>query len=218
MAAAPRLGLVATVMQSFANKTNGGDSILRRVLREVGEATLRAALEDGIDAVMTYAQCAQKLMAAARSLERPTNGSKQRADGHASEDFWAEAASYWKVHASKAAQEAEQYLVSSGCLRLAAACSMRAYRMGQKRHGGESDKAASNRVVTEVSTLSSDISVMVRTARMDRSGRDVSLRADQAGSVEQAMCQLASISHAIADFDQVRERSVATVAPPRMRT
>ena len=66
--------------------------------------------------------------------------------------------------------------------------------------------------------LSSDISVMVRTARMDRSGRDVSLRADQAGSVEQAMCQLASISHAIADFDQVRERSVATRAPPRMRT
>ena len=110
-----------------------------KIYREVTEATKLAASKEGLAALHGYAQCALKLMTEARRLERARTIPPGEAS---SEDLWAAAAGYWKQKASKSADNLEEYLVSSSCLKLAAACSMRAYRMRQQQ-GKESEKVRS---------------------------------------------------------------------------
>ena len=76
--------------------------------------------------------------------------------------------------------------------------------MRQKKESGESDKAASNRVVTEVNLLSADVTAMVKAAG-GGGAEGVTLKGDQAGRIDHALSQLAALSRAIADFDQVKK-------------
>ena len=77
--------------------------------------------------------------------------------------------------------------------------------MRQKKESGESDKAASNRVVTEVNLLSADVTAMVKAAG-GGGAEGVTLKGEQAGRIDHALSQLAALSRAIADFDQVMRR------------
>jgi hypothetical protein len=182
-----------------------------KIYRQVTEATQAASTKPGLQRVHGFTQCAVKLMTEARRLER----ARALPQGEASsEDMWTAAANYWKQQASKSADDLEAYLVSSSCLKIAAACSMRAYRMRQQQ-GKESEKASSSRAAQEVLALTNEVSARIKVA----GGADFSLRAAEAARVEQGLRQLASLSRAIADFDSgvVLGRSFADTAPKALR-
>lgn len=184
-----------------------------KVVTEVRNLTDAALALDGLAQVRGFAKCAVKLMTEARRLERMRQGSK---DEHAtSEELWTAAAHYWKVQVSRSADNLEEYLISSGCLKIAAACSMRAYRMGQQQ-GKESAQASSSRASEEVAALSYEVSAA--RAKAARGAAELVLPATEAGRVDQALRQLAALSRAFADYDSgVMLARVAGKVPKALR-
>ena len=87
-----------------------------KVVREVLEETNAVTALEGLQQVVGMAQCAVRVMKEARRLERMRQGAEQAQ----SEEVWVFAAAYWKEKSSKSADNLEEYLVSSGCLKLAA--------------------------------------------------------------------------------------------------
>ena len=204
------------------------------VLREVQDATRLAQSRTGLAAVHSYAQCSVKLMSLARALERPPrSGDAPPADGSTAEDMWARAASYWKQHAANAADNSEEYLLSSSCYKLAAACNMRAHRMRQQKGKGSSEKAAAQRAAEEAMQLGAEVTALVKAATSGRASANgggappssssssgvVTLNAEQGAKVEAALHQLAGLSRALSDYETGvgLAKAFASSAPKHVR-
>jgi hypothetical protein len=161
----------------------------------IAEAARQAARESGVGAVLAHAKSALNLMLVARTLER----AKQGAEGASTEVVWGHASVYWKQHAAHAADDNEEWLLSSSCYKMAAACAMRAYRLSPQ----QKTKAAAQRSAEEAQHLSFEISAKVNKVKGAgaSAANDVALGAEEALKVSHALTQLAMLSRAMSDFE-----------------
>ena len=177
----------------------GGGGFTSKILREVADATRTAQTLSGMASVHSYAQCAVRLMTLARGLER-LKGDAAGAEGATAEEMWSRAAVYWKHHAANAADNSEEYLVSSSCYKLAAACGMRAHRMRQQR-GKQSEKASAQRAAEEVMHLGAEVSALVKASSASAAAAELTVPREVGLRIEAALAQLAGLSRALSDYE-----------------